>query len=102
MRVCRSWGMPGPVSLTAITNSAFHLCVNPQCTASCADRLESIPNQIALAIRLTTARVPSRSEIEKELTFIQDIRNSENLSSEQAMNIFCLMILNTNEFRFVQ
>lgn len=62
---------------------------------------DDIRGQVALAIRLTTGRRARAEEVQADLGYIADLRNKEQLSLEQAMQHYCLMILNTNEFVYL-
>ncbi len=57
--------------------------------------------QVRNAIRLTTSRTPTAEEVAKDVAFIQSIQKEDNLSEEQAMKMFCLVTINTNEFIYL-
>ena len=60
-----------------------------------------VPEQVRLAIRLTTSRDPDDNEIADDVEFIQALEADEGLSPEQALGHYCLMMLNTNEFMYL-
>ncbi len=60
---------------------------------------KDLPSQVRRAIRLTTGRVPSVNEIKKDLAFIAELRKKQNAA--EALRTYCLMLLNTNEFVYV-
>jgi hypothetical protein len=60
-----------------------------------------LPNQIRRAIRLTAARTPPESEITRDAAFVRDLQTKNNLTAEQALRQYCLLVLNTNEFVYV-
>jgi hypothetical protein len=74
--------------------------------AALAKRLEEAhPNnqaaQIRLAIRLTTQRIAAIDEIGRDIAFVQMAMIKDQLSAAEAMKLYCLMVLNTNEFFYL-
>jgi hypothetical protein len=57
--------------------------------------------QVRRAIRLTTGRVADAKEVQKDLAFIAKLRDQQKLSESDALRIYCLMALNTNEFVYL-
>ena len=57
--------------------------------------------QVARAIRLTTGRQPNGDEVADDVAFIKRLIAEENLSREEAMQHYALLILNTNEFVYL-
>ena len=57
--------------------------------------------QVRNAVKLTTSRTPTDEEVAKDVAFIQSIQKEDNLSEEQAMKMFCLVTINTNEFIYL-
>jgi hypothetical protein len=57
--------------------------------------------QVALAIRLTTGRSTDSKEIDADVAFIEAQTTNEKLSAKDALRHYCLMILNTNEFVYL-
>jgi hypothetical protein len=55
--------------------------------------------QVRRAIRLTTGRIPSEDEVRKDVAFLAELRRKTNDSD--ALKQYCLMLLNTNEFVYV-
>jgi len=70
-----------------------------------ADHLRSknqnTTEQIKLAYRLALARNPNQNEIKNNLDFLNTLQKNHNQSKDQAMNNFCLMIYNLNEFIYI-
>jgi hypothetical protein len=68
-----------------------------------ADRLrkesDNLPAQVRRAIRLTTGRVPNENEIKNDLAFIAELQTKQ--TAAEALRTYCLMLLNTNEFVYV-
>jgi mono/diheme cytochrome c family protein len=65
------------------------------------DMPESLDAQVKRAIRLTTGRIPSNAEVAKDVAFISSLRRENNLTEMDALRIYCLMALNTNEFIYL-
>ncbi|MEC9091707.1 MAG: DUF1553 domain-containing protein, partial [Planctomycetota bacterium] len=62
---------------------------------------DNLAEQIRMAIRLTTGRIPKQDEINEDLAFFKKLTEKEKLSEEIAMQNYALMILNTNEFFYL-
>jgi mono/diheme cytochrome c family protein len=57
--------------------------------------------QVARAIRLTTGRVPGAEELRKDVAFVRDLQQQNNLGELEALRFYCLLVLNTNEFLYL-
>lgn len=57
--------------------------------------------RIRRAIRLTSGRTPSQAEVDKDLAFIGSLKNEHKLKSEEAWTQYGVMLLNTNEFVYL-
>jgi hypothetical protein len=66
------------------------------------ERPGDVAAQVAHAIRLTTGRVPGDSEVEGDVKFIEVLKSDEKLSPQEALRMYCLLILNTNEFIYLE
>lgn len=69
-----------------------------------ADRLMKEPttgDRVKAAIRLTTSRTPSDAEVRKDTEFVQVQRNKHKLDEREALQRYCLMLLNANEFVYL-
>ena len=91
-----------PTQALGMLNSLFM----KEQAAEFAARLEteapgSIEDRIKLAIRLTTCRQPTEIEINADLNFIQQLQQEEKLDLKQALQDYCLLMLNTNEFFYL-
>ena len=91
-----------PTQALGMLNSVF---MNEQ-SAKLLARLErevpdDIAGQVARAIRLTAGRRPVDDEIQADLRYIEQLQKEEQLSLQAAMQHYCLMILNTNEFVYL-
>lgn len=58
--------------------------------------------RVARAIRLTTGRKPTDAEIDRDLKFISDLTTQEKLTDAQAWVEYAVLLLNTNEFIYIQ
>jgi mono/diheme cytochrome c family protein len=61
----------------------------------------TIEARVRKAIRLTTGRAPGAEEVQKDLAFIEKLKTVSKLSDEKALIQYCLLILNTNEFVYL-
>ena len=57
--------------------------------------------QVKRAIRLTTGRSPSDDEVKKDVAFIAMMRDKHKLSENDALKRYCLLVLNANEFVYL-
>jgi len=74
--------------------------------ANFARRLEKeLPNdpkaQVIRAVQLTTGRTPSDAEIAKDVAFIETMRTEHKLDATTALTRYALLILNSNEFLYL-
>lgn len=58
-------------------------------------------DQVKLALRLTTAREPSDEEVDWGVKLIDDLMKEDGADSTRALQYFCVMALNLNEFMYV-
>ena len=89
-----------PTQALSLLNSDF---MNQQ-AASFAGMLleqEAAIDQIRLALARVAQRSPSADEIRQGLTFIQQLQSEEGLTADQALQSFCLLALNLNEFIYL-
>lgn len=91
-----------PTQALGMLNSLF---MSEQ-AAKLAARLEAespgnTEDQIQLALRLTTSRLATPDEVQADLDFIRKLQRDEQLDLKQAMQNYCLLILNTNEFFYL-
>ena len=57
--------------------------------------------QIARGIRLTTSRTPSQKEIDREAAFVRKLQNQTGMTVQKALAQYCLLLLNANEFVYL-
>jgi len=60
-----------------------------------------VAKQVARGIRLTTGRVPPEVEVSKDVAFIQLLKDKHKLDDKTALTRFCLLLLNSNEFVYL-
>ena len=66
-----------------------------------ADAGPELPAQVTRGIRLTTGRIPTADEIKKDVEFIELLKSKHKLDDAKALDQYCLMLLNTNEFVYL-
>jgi len=91
-----------PTQALALLNGAF---VNKQ-AGLFADRLRRAAGndavkQVRLALTLATARQPSDAEVRRGLELIAALKTKEGINDEAALQNFCLVVLNLNEFSYL-
>ncbi|HWE92963.1 MAG TPA: PSD1 and planctomycete cytochrome C domain-containing protein [Tepidisphaeraceae bacterium] len=57
--------------------------------------------QVALAWRLATSREATRQEVDRSMALIGSLENQDGATPDQAMDYFCLMVMNLNEFVYL-
>jgi hypothetical protein len=71
-----------------------------------ADRLRkeapgSAESQVRLALRLALSREPQKDEVARGLTFIHTLKTKHHTTDDVALNQFALLVLNLNEFVYL-
>lgn len=57
--------------------------------------------QVRLAIKLTTSRTATEAEVRDDVAFIKRLQADRKLSEADALRMYCLLVLNTNEFVYL-
>jgi hypothetical protein len=60
-----------------------------------------VAGQVRRALYLATARPPTEGEVRRGVDLIAAMREQDEASSEQALTHFCLVVLNLNEFMYL-
>jgi hypothetical protein len=91
-----------PTQALGMLNSEF---MNRQAQTFAADvRREAggdAQNRVAMALRRTMQREPTPTEVERGVKLMQTLREQHGLSEDAALNYFCLLALNLNEFLYL-
>ena len=58
-------------------------------------------DRVRLALHLTTGRAPSDEEIAADVKFLDELQNEEELTAGRALECYCLTLLNTNAFIYL-
>ncbi len=71
-----------------------------------AERLErenpnDLAGQIARGIRLTTSRSPGNDEIERDVAFVRKLQTDTGMTAHKVLTQYCLLLLNANEFVYL-
>jgi hypothetical protein len=91
-----------PMQALAMVNGAF---LNKQ-AAVFAERLkreagENVSKQVRLGLYLATARPPDEPEIRRGVGLIETLRREDGATPDQALQLYCLMVFNLNEFLYL-
>ena len=62
---------------------------------------KNVEEQVRVGLSLAMSRQPMPAEIERGVGLIEALRKEDGASSEVALKYFCLMVLNLNEFVYV-
>jgi hypothetical protein len=57
--------------------------------------------QLRRAVRLITGRVPAAAEVADDVAFVNSLRQTDGLGEDEALRFYCLMLLNANEFIYL-
>lgn len=57
--------------------------------------------QVRQAIRVTSGRTPTDEEVQRDLKLLQSLKDDDGLNADQALKMYCLLTLNTNEFVYL-
>ncbi|HUG20667.1 MAG TPA: DUF1553 domain-containing protein, partial [Planctomycetaceae bacterium] len=70
-----------------------------------ADRLRAesdiLKEQIHRSIWYTVQRQPTENDLERGLSLVNQLKSEHKLPEAQALNLYCLMVLNLNEFLYL-
>jgi hypothetical protein len=91
-----------PTQALGMLNSGF---LNQQAALFAARLRKEAGNdttaQVRLALNLATARPPDEKEISRGVKLIERLKNQDGASDDAALRYFCLMVLNLNEFLYL-
>jgi len=62
---------------------------------------ENLEAQVTRAIRLTTGRIPREDEVRKDVAFVRELERQSEIGEAEALRFYCLLVLNTNEFIYL-
>ncbi|MBO0698658.1 MAG: PSD1 domain-containing protein, partial [Zavarzinella sp.] len=60
-----------------------------------------LESQVRRAIRLTTGRAPGDDEVKKDVGFVRELMQKANLREAEALRQYCLLVINANEFVYL-
>ena len=91
-----------PTQALGLLNGSF---ANQQ-AARWAERLRrdapaGIESQVRLALKLSTGRNPNDDEVQRDVTFVQSIAAAGGIDPAAALSQYCLLLLNTNAFLYL-
>ena len=91
-----------PTQTLALLNSKF---LNDSAEALSARLKRELPDdvaaQVSLAFELATSRPPSKEEVADSMSLIKEFQTQAELHENQALQRFCLLTLNLNEFIYL-
>jgi len=91
-----------PTQALGLLNGSF---TNEQATHFAARLGREAPasheSQVRLALKLTTAREPEPAEVRQDVAFLKGLASAGGLGPRDALTQYCLMVLNTNAFLYL-
>lgn len=64
-------------------------------------KLDQVSEKVSTILHRVTQRPPQKEEIQRGVKLIQEWQTSDQVSPQQALEYFCLLALNLNEFVYV-
>lgn len=74
---------------------------NKPAADTCSDPAEQTAAQVTRGLQLVLTREPSPQEIEWGTALLRDLTRDHQVNPDQALDQFCLMLLNLNEFVYI-
>ena len=62
---------------------------------------KDLDEQVARGLRLTTSRVPTPEEVARDVEFVRSMKAKYNLDEKTALTRYALLLLNSNEFVYL-
>jgi hypothetical protein len=62
---------------------------------------DDVAKQVARGVRLTAGRAPTADEVAKDAKFIEELKAKHKLDDAKALTQYALLLLNTNEFVYL-
>jgi hypothetical protein len=91
-----------PTQALGLLNGEF---ANEMAEAFASRLLKETPGdfsaQVTRAIRLTTGRLPPADEVAKDAAFVREMKTKHQLDDRTALARYALLLLNTNEFVYL-
>jgi hypothetical protein len=91
-----------PTQALGLLNGAF---AHEQAAALAGRLAKEAPGdlaaQVARGLRLTTGRVPTADEVSKDTAFVSGLKDKHKLDDRTALARYCLLLLNANEFVYL-
>jgi hypothetical protein len=88
-------------ALTSLNGDFFHREASRFAVRLRREAGEDRAAQVRLALRLALSREPSAGEVEKNVEFVRSLAAEEESSDEKALETFCLLVYNLNEFLYL-
>jgi len=66
----------------------------------CRER-DSDATRVARGLELVTQRPASPAEVERGLALLEDLRRQHGVDADEALRLYCLVLLNLNEFVYL-
>ena len=88
-------------ALSSLNSKFFNLQAAALARRLRKDAGENSTEQVKLAFRLALLREPTAQEIQRGVGFINRLQSEDHVSAESALNSFCLLVLNLNEFVYL-
>lgn len=91
-----------PTQALSMLNSVFINDAAVICAKKVSEEMGNDPEQcVAAMLKLALQREPSAEEIERGVKLLSDLREQDKFSEEAALKYYCLMVLNLNEFVYL-
>ena len=88
-------------ALTALNGEFFNKQASLLADRLRADAGDDAPAQIARGLELALQRQPTANEIQRGIDLIDQWKTKDNVAADQALDYFCLLVLNLNELFYL-
>lgn len=90
-----------PTQALGMLNGEFTNTAATAMASRLLNEADDLTKCVQQAIRLTTGRMPSDSEVQKDLAFVAELKQKSKLTDNAAFVQYCLLLLNANEFVYL-
>ena len=60
-----------------------------------------LPGQVQLALLRALQRMPAEAEVQRGVELIEALQQHEGVDATKALDLYCLLVLNLNEFIYL-
>ena len=88
-------------TLTMINSKFLNDSAETLATRLQKEKPNDLSAQVRRALELATSRLPTQQDVTEGIAFIKNFQSKSNLDENQSLQRYCLLVLNLNEFVFL-